>query len=80
MSEFINGKLYIISRVTLSHFRSKESTGIHKPCIPAIPRVHLKVDQSVQKNNSPRIHLNVSQESYSFEVFDLSFDLGFVYL
>jgi len=22
--------------VTLSHLRSKESTGIHKPCIPAL--------------------------------------------
>ena len=38
---------------TLSHLRSKESTGIHKPCIPGlfpIPRVHLKVDQRVQRN------------------------------
>ena len=35
----------IYSYVTLSHLRSKESTGIHKPCIPglfSLPRVHLK--------------------------------------
>ena len=50
--------------VTLSHLRTKESTGIHKPCIPGlfpIPRVHLKVDQTLQGNNSPRMHLNVQQ-------------------
>ena len=48
--------------VTLSHLRSKESTGIHKPCIPGLfplPRVHLKVDQRVQRNNFPGIHPNV---------------------
>ena len=64
--------------VTLSHLGSKKFTGIHKLCIPGlfpIPRVHLKVDQIVQRNNSPRIHLNVSQESYSFKLFDLSFGL-----
>ena len=68
--------------VTLSHLRSKESSGIHKPCIPGLiplPRVHLKVDQGVQRNNFPGIHLNVhrdvSRESYSFELFDPSFDL-----
>ena len=50
--------------VTLSHLRSKESTGIHKPCNPGLfplPRVHLKVDQRVQRNNFPGIHLNVYQ-------------------
>ena len=72
--------------VTLSHFSSKESTGLHKPCIPGlfpIPRVPLKVDQSVQGNNFLGIHLNVSQQSYSFELFDLKIELlleGSVYL
>ena len=50
--------------VTPSHLRSKRYTGIHKPCIPVlflIPRVHLKVDQRVQRNNFPGIHLNVHQ-------------------
>ena len=68
----------ITSNVTLSHFRSKELTGIHKPCIPGLfplPRVHLKVNQRVQRNNFPGIHLNVSHESNSFELCDLSFDL-----
>ena len=54
----------LIINVTLSHLRSKESTGIHKPCIPALfplPRVHLKVDQRVQRNNFPGVHLNVPQ-------------------
>ena len=48
--------------VTLSHLRSKESTGIYEPGIPGLfplPRVHLRVDQRVQRNNFPRIHLNV---------------------
>ena len=53
----------LIIYVTLSHLRSKESTGIHKPCIsglfPIPIRVHLKVEQRVQRNNFPRIHLNV---------------------
>ena len=31
---------YICMYVTLSHFRSKESTGIHKPCIPALLSRH----------------------------------------
>ena len=69
----------ITSNVTFSHPRSKELTGIHKPCIPGlfpIPRVHLKVNQRVQSNNFPGIHLNVhrctSGESNSY---DLSFDL-----
>ena len=68
--------------VTLSHLRSKESTGIYKPCIPGlfpISRVHLKVDQRVQRNNFPRIHLNVNQctsECISGKLlFDQSFDL-----
>ena len=42
----------------------KKSAGIHKPCIPGlfpIPGVHLKVDQRVQENSSPGIHLNVHQ-------------------
>ena len=53
---------YVYVYVTLSHLRSKESTGIHKPCISGLfplPRVHLKVDQRVQRNNFPGIHLNV---------------------
>ena len=84
--------------VTLSHLRSKESTGIHKPCIPGLipsPRVHLKIDQRIQRNNFPEIHLNVhhgvhldvSWENHSFELFDQSFHQkievlveGFVYL
>ena len=79
--------------VTLSHFRSKESTGIHKPCIPdlfPIPRIHLKVDQRVQRNNFPGIHLNVQwytsrciPGSYSFKLFDLKLELlveGSIYL
>ena len=55
-------RMYVRMYVTLSHLRSKESTGIHKPCIPGLfplPRVHLKVDQRVQRNNFPGIHLNV---------------------
>ena len=50
--------------VTLSHLRSKESTGIHKPCILGLfplATVRLKVDQRVQRNNFPGIHLNVHQ-------------------
>ena len=50
--------------LTLSHLISKESTGIHKSCYSGlfpIPRVHLKVDQRVQGNNFPEIHLNVHQ-------------------
>ena len=56
--------MHVCMYVTLSHLRSKESIGIHKPCIPGlfpIPRVHLKLDQSVQRNNFPGIHLNVHQ-------------------
>ena len=63
---YISGKspmaMLQLLHVTLSHLRSKEFTGIHKPCIPglfSLPRVHLKVDQRVQRNNFPRIHLNV---------------------
>ena len=28
--------MYVCMYVTLSHLRSKESTGIHKPCIPIL--------------------------------------------
>ena len=62
---------------TCNTFTSKESTWIHKPCIPGlfpIPTVHLKVDKRVQRDNFPGMHLNVSQENYSFGLFDLSFD------
>ena len=55
-------KMHVIMYVTLSHLRSKEFVGIHKPCIPGLfllPRVHLKIDQRVQRNNFPKIHLNV---------------------
>jgi len=41
------------------------------PCFTSLPEIHLKVDQRVQKNNSPGIHLNVSQKRYLFELFDL---------
>ena len=42
---------------TLLHLRLKESTGIHKQCIPWLfplpSRVHLKIDQRVQRNKFP---------------------------
>ena len=50
--------------ITLSHLRLMEFTGIHKPCIPdlfPLPRVYLKVDQRVQRDNFPGIHLDVNQ-------------------
>ena len=45
------------------------------PWFIPLPKVHLKIDQRVQRNNFPGIHLNVSWKSYSFELFDQSFDL-----
>ena len=33
-----------------------------------------RVDQRVQREDFPRIHLDVSRESLSFEFFDLPFD------
>ena len=56
--------------------------GIHKPCIPGlfpITRIHLKVDQRVQRNNSPRIHLNIHWCTYEcipgkLFLFDLKHD------
>ena len=48
--------------IALSHLRSKQSTGIHKPCIPGLfllAKVHLKIDQRVQRNNFAGIHLNI---------------------
>ena len=56
------------------HLKPKESTGIHGLCIPGLfpmPRVHLKVDQRAQRNNLLGMHLNVSWDSYFFELFDL---------
>ena len=33
-----------------------------------------RVDQRVQRKDFPRIHLDVSRENLSFELFDLPFD------
>ena len=49
------------------------------PDLFPLPRVHLKIDQRVQRNNFPGIHLNVHRCTSGCILgklfFDLSFDL-----
>ena len=59
---------YAYTHVTLSHLRSKESTGIHEPCIPILLHDQ-RADQRVQRKDFPGIHLDPS-----FELFYLPFD------
>ena len=58
----------IYHNVTLLHLRSKESIGIHKPCILAL------LPARGTSKCTPVYISNVPWESNSFEPSDLSFD------
>ena len=66
--KLVDKLMFTTLHVTLSHLRSKESIGIHKPCILAL------LPARGTCKCTPVYISNVPWESNSFEPSDLSFD------
>ena len=77
VSDLINFLLKSKGTCNTFTLQIKESTGIHKPCIPILLHIWVYTsvhDQRVQRKDFLGVHLDVAWENPSFELFDLPFD------